>query len=132
MTVQKIVSKDGGAVKSNVGTYDLIATTKDIKPKPKDAELVFFNQGGYVGKYNLSYLLDGKPVSLSTGNLALGNKKNYIIPGRATNIHVKGESKTFLFWAPWKTIFDQDVTLGDICFKSYGTSLNPSFNNNCT
>lgn len=94
--------------------------------------LDFFNEGGYVAKYTLVYFVNGQPVVQNTGNLALGNRKSYALPSNATNIVVKGEATTGLVWAPWETIFDKAVpSVSATCFKSYGTTLNPKWDNNC-
>ncbi len=92
----------------------------------------FFNQGGYVARYVLSYTLNGQQKVENSGDKAIGQSASYEIHPDARNINVKGFAYTGLIWAPEKAIFDLSVSAtSNICLKSYGTTLNPSYNNNC-
>ncbi|BAB73286.1 metallophosphoesterase [Anabaena sp. FACHB-709] len=135
MTVEKVSSANGGASRTLDGTYTLKtgSPATPIAPAPEPGSITFFNQGGYVARYNLSYTSGGQKASFSTGNMALGNKKRYDLPADATNIKVRGEAKTGLIWNPWRDIFNRSIEhpRGSICFKSYSTTLNAKWNNSC-
>lgn len=132
MIIEKVSSLKGASTRTNVGTYSLIKPVKNLPPTPKNGKITFFNEGGYVAKFLLTYKLNGKKVSIHTGNMALGNKKSYDIPGNATNVYINGKSKTFVVWNPWKTIFNKWFkNVPNKCYKVYGTSLNPSHNTSC-
>lgn len=136
MTVEKISSANGGVSSTSDGTYALKAgaPSTPIAPAPKSGALTFFNEGGYVARYKLTYTSGGKEQSSSTGNLALGNKKLYELPADATNISIRGEVKTGLLWEPWRDIFNKKINhpRGAQCYKTYGTTLNAKWNNSCS
>jgi hypothetical protein len=91
--------------------------------------VTFFNEAGYVAKYTLTYMLDGQPQVFSTGSIALGSKRRFDIPGRATNIAVKGEADAVV---SWKSIFEKTFTSPpNQCFKTFGAIFSPQWNNNC-
>ncbi len=132
MTVEHVSSLSGKATKSNKSTYTVFNRAEAVQIPKEDGWVTFFNEAGYVARYTLSYTLNGKSQSFSTGNIALGNKRRYTIPGKATNVRVKGEGKTGLVWEPWRTTFDKSYNSSpNKCFKSYGTTLNQNWNNNC-
>lgn len=133
MVVEKVSSAAGVAGRERIGAFPL----KKDRPSapvvvPADGYINFFNQGGYVAKYSLSYTANGKQERFDTGEIALGNQRRYDIPGNAASIKIKGEAKTGLAWAPWKVIFDTSVPgIPKKCYKSYGTTLAPKWNNSC-
>jgi hypothetical protein len=99
---------------------------------PAPGWVVFANQGAFIAKYDLSYTLNGQPFSFKSGNITVGQKIKYDIPTNATNIIIKGEGQTGLVWEPWKTIFNKQFTSApNQCFKSFGTTLNQKWDNNC-
>ena len=101
--------------------------------EPSKMEITFFNQGGYVANFTLTYTANGSPVTDNSGNLSLGMTAVYDIPSGATNITVAGSEDTGLTWAPTKQIFRQPLAFGpSTCFKSYGTTLSPSWNHDCS
>lgn len=132
MKVTHVSSKDGKATLSNEQEYTVFNKAVAVTVPKADGQITFFNEAGYVARYSLTYNLNGQSKSFSTGNIALGNKKRYKIPSNATNIRVKGEGKTGLVWEPWRITFEKSYS-GVItkCFKSYGTTLNQKWNNNC-
>lgn len=104
----------------------------DSPQNAADGWVSFVNMSGYVARYTFKYTLDGKTLSLSTGNMELGKEQHFTIPGRATNILVKGEGMTGLLWEPWRTTFEKTFTTPpNQCFKSFGTTLNQQWDNNC-
>lgn len=132
MTVENVSSLNGASTRSNKQEYTLFDQSLTITPPPPDGWVTFFNEAGYVAKYTLTYTLNGQAKSFETGNIALGNKRRFDIPGNATNIKVKGEGQTGLVWEPWRTTFDQSFTSApNKCFKSYGTTLDQKWDNNC-
>jgi cytolysin (calcineurin-like family phosphatase) len=134
MTIEQISSKNGEVIRTTDGSYSLdtrIPNPPISMPTNKAGSITFFNQGGYVARYSLSYVLNGT-VRFSNGdNLSLGNKQLFELPAAATNILVRGEVNTGL---KWKEIFNQSIDHphAPLCFKSYGTTGNPQWNNSCT
>jgi hypothetical protein len=130
-----VISVDGKGVAWIVARDHSIwhCSTGDVLPLPTlGARVSFFNEAGYVSRYSVSYVLDKKPYAKSTGNISLGNKQFIDIPPNSINIVVKGEGKTGLVWEPWRTTFEQKYSRPTAkCFKSYGTTLDQKWNNNC-
>jgi cytolysin (calcineurin-like family phosphatase) len=135
MTVEQVSSANGGVSRTLDGTYPLKtgSPSTPIAPAPAPGSITFFNQGGYVARYNLNYTSGGRNASISTGNMALGNKKRYDLPADATNIKVRGEVKTGLIWNPWRDIFNVSIEhpRSSVCYKTYSTTLNAKWNNSC-
>jgi len=99
---------------------------------PNKGFVTFFNEGGFVARFELKYTYGGDEIVKKTGNMSLGNKVSYDIPADATNIFVKGEEKTGLVWEGWRTVFDLRFSSPpNNCFKLFGTTLKPKWNNNC-
>lgn len=91
--------------------------------------VTFSNQGGYIARYTLTYVVNGQAKTMETGNLTLGFNRRFDIPSNATNIKVKGEGQTGL---AWKTTFEKSFNSPpNQCFKSFGTTLNQLWDNNC-
>ncbi len=113
-----------------IGEYEVIDNPKNPPPvSPKDGYVTFSNQAGYVARYTLSYTLFGESKSYSSGNISLGQKKRFEVPGYATDIKVKGEGHTGF---SWKTTFEESLgSVPQVCFKSYGTTLSQKWSNNC-
>lgn len=94
--------------------------------------VTFFNEGGFKAKFHLEYTYNGTRYMEDTGDMNLGNKKTYYIPPTATDVWLKGEEQTGLVWEGWRTVFDLNFSgPPNNCFKLYGTTLNPKWNNNC-
>jgi cytolysin (calcineurin-like family phosphatase) len=136
MIVERISSVDGGASRTVDGTYPLITDTPatPVTPAPKPGAITFFNEGGYVARYTLVFTSNGEHQSYGTGNLALGNKRRFSLPADATNIRIRGEVKTGLVWEPWRDVFSKSIEHPHkaVCYKTYGTTLNAKWNNNCS
>jgi hypothetical protein len=105
----------------------------DVLPLPTPGgRIAFFNESGYVARYTVTYVVDKKPFTLTTGNVTLGQRREFELPPNAINVKVKGEGKTGLVWEPWRTTFEKTYKRAPtICFKSFGTTLNQNWNNNC-
>lgn len=84
------------------------------------------NSGGYVARFSVSYKFAGKDFSKDSGDFSLGVNKSIDVPAGATDIHLKVEEAWFI--NSWTTIFTQNfgspVTK---CYKIWGTTLNPSW-----
>ncbi|MBC7891194.1 MAG: hypothetical protein H7Y12_03190, partial [Sphingobacteriaceae bacterium] len=92
--------------------------------------VTFFNQSGYVARYQLFYFVTVNgvkiPYVIPTGDMALGNKKTLTIPGNATDIKLSGWTST------GREIFSQSyAATPKVCFKTYATIFSPQWNNNC-
>lgn len=99
---------------------------------PVIGHVTFFNEGGFVAKFKLQYAYNGQTVIEETGDMNLGNKKTYYIPPDATDIWLVAQEQTGLVWEGWRTVFDlRFPSPPNNCFKLYGTTLNPKWNNNC-
>jgi cytolysin (calcineurin-like family phosphatase) len=132
MTIEKVKSAGGGVNREANGSYklDMRVPNPPIPMPPKAGTVTFFNQGGYEARYTLSYVVHGQPQVFHTKNKAHGNKESFDLPSQATNISVRGQANTGF---GWKDIFNGPINhpRGPICFKSFGTTLNRQWNNNC-
>ncbi len=83
------------------------------------------NEGGYIARFSVSYKIDGKENTTSSGSFTLGVSKSIEIPANATDIRVKIEDE----WFPkqWTTVavrnYDAPVSKK---FVIAGTTLNPT------
>ncbi len=129
MTVEKISTLNGKVSESSKEEFTVFNKAVAVPIPKEDGWVTFFNEGGYVARYTLTYRLNGQTKTFSTGKLALGNKKRFEIPGSATNITLKGEADAVF---NWKEIFNKTFNSApNQCFKSYGTTISPKWNNNC-
>ena len=130
MTVEKVSSHNGKAVKTPGGTYTLYDKAEQVDIPRKPGKITFFNEGGYVARYFLTYYVNGSKKEFATGNMALGNKKSYSIPGNAKSITVKGQGDAVFSWTD---IFSQTLSEApeNKCYKTYATIFSPAWNNNC-
>lgn len=100
---------------------------------PLEGHVTVFNEGGFVAKFQLRYSENGEPKSFETGEMPLGNKKTYYIPPYAKDVWLVGWEQTGLVWEGWRKVFDLRFSAPpNQCFKLYGTTLNPKWNNDCT
>jgi tectonin-like protein len=95
-----------------------------------NGEVRFYNQGGYVAQYRLSYTLNGQNQEFTTPSLSVGFDKTYSIPYNATNIKVQGWALTGV--STWKEIFNLSVAQPTYtCYTSYGTVFASAYKNDC-
>jgi len=108
----------------------LCPTPNPPLPVPSKYDYVtFFNEGGYVARFFLTYEIENEKIECKTGRMALENKKTFDIPIGAVNIHIKAECDAVY---KWSKIFDIDLdTSPNKCYKVYGTVFAPKWNNNC-
>ncbi len=90
------------------------------------------NDGGFAARFTLRYTHNGMEQSFGSGDMALGNEHRFEIPVGASKIHLKGEEQTGLVWEGWRTVFDLNFdTPPNKCFRLYGTTLSPKWDNEC-
>ena len=100
---------------------------------PLEGHITVFNEGGFVAKFKLQYTENGEPRSFETGDMPIGNKKTYILPPHAKDVWLQAWEQTGLVWEGWRQVFDLRFSSPpNQCFKLYGTTLNPKWNNDCT
>ncbi len=96
-------------------------------------QVTFFNQGGYVAEYELSYVHNGNRKKYKTGRMVVGKQKTYLLPAGSKNVRVRGQAITGLFWEPTRVMFDKTYRKlsSEKCFKTYGTIFKTGWNSNC-
>ena len=100
---------------------------------PTEGYVTFFNMGGFEAKFELRYTYNGEEVVSETGIMRLGNKQTYNIPPYATDVWIIGKEQTGLVWEGWRTVFDlRFPSPPNKCYKLYGTTLKPKWDNDCT
>lgn len=116
-----------------------VCALDDTVPDPplpvpdQEGYATFFNEGGFVARFELRYTYNGTRIRRKTRDMDLGNKKTYEIPPSATDVRVIGREQTGLVWEGWRTVFDLEFpSPPNQCFKLYGTTLNPRWNNDCS
>jgi len=96
-----------------------------LPPAPAvDGEVRFFCQAGYVCRFTLKYVANGRSETKTTAPLPVGQEQSFSIPARATNIVASGE------WAAgvnaWRKLFERPIPRPTFTgFVSYGTIFNP-------
>jgi cytolysin (calcineurin-like family phosphatase) len=137
MTVSKMACPyDGNYSPTGEEWLCTLDDTQPVPPlpvPPTQGFVTFFNEGGFEAKFELQYTLaTGDRVIENSGTMRLGNKKTYNIPPNATDIWLIAKENTGLVWEGWRTVFDlRYPSPPNNCFKLYGTTLNPRWNNNC-
>ncbi len=118
-----------GAAGSTTTTTTPPATTTPAAPAPTNVTFSFFNQGGYVARYSVTFTSGGKTQTCSTGDTTAGFTKTCTVPADATGVKAFGQEATGLAWEPWRTVFNQSVAnpLSNKCYKTWGTTLNPQW-----
>lgn len=84
------------------------------------------NDGGYVAKFTVSYDLHGTRRTEDSGDFVREVSKEVAVPDGATDIDLKVEE----YWLPGQltTIFTTHFnTPQQKCYKIYGTTLNPGY-----
>lgn len=76
--------------------------------------------GGYVAKFRVTWTVNGRSKSYSSGNKTLGWQVKLSIPRQARNLRVHAEAKVFI--GTWRDIYKGGVGPGT--YKCYGTTLN--------
>jgi cytolysin (calcineurin-like family phosphatase) len=128
--IRKIVS----AAAIAIATVPMVTLTSNMALANEPSKITVFNQGGYVADYQVSYVLNGKKKSVTTRQLRLGQKQTFKIPGGSSNVRVRGQVYTGLAWERKRLIFEKtyDTAPGEVCFKTYGTTLAAKWDNECS
>jgi|APDOM4702015191_1054821.scaffolds.fasta_scaffold144618_2 cytolysin (calcineurin-like family phosphatase) len=117
-----------------IATVPMVALTANMaSANANPSKVTVFNQGGYVADYQISYNLNGKSQIRNLRNLRLGQKRTVTLPAGSTAVRVQSQVHTGLLWEPKRRIFDQSLNNApaEICFKTYGTTLNAKWDNQC-
>jgi hypothetical protein len=88
-------------------------------PHSLDGEVRFFCQAGFVSRFTLSYVVNGKSQSFTTASLNAGTEQSFPIPASATGIGVHGD-----WWngSSWQTLMNATLAGPTYTgFTSYGT-----------
>jgi hypothetical protein len=91
--------------------------------------IIVRNEGGYVARFKVQFVIEGKTITSDSGNFTAGVNKSVDIPSGATSIYLKVEEAWFI--NSWSTIFTKNFD--SPVEKSYtisGTTLNPSWKEN--
>jgi cytolysin (calcineurin-like family phosphatase) len=137
MTVSKMACPyDGNYAPTGDSWKCSLDDTQPVPPLPvplAQGFVTFFNKGGFEAKFELQYTaVSGDRVIENSGTMLLGNKKTYYIPPDATDIWLIATENTGLVWEGWRKVFDlRYPSPPNNCFKLYGTTLNPKWNNDC-
>lgn len=86
------------------------------------------SEAGYVARFSVSYQLDGKSYTKSSGNFSAGLNREVTLPAGANNIKLTVER---LIWSPpnkWELSFTESFDKLDYkrCYKIWGTTLVPA------
>jgi P pilus assembly chaperone PapD len=115
-TADAIKIPQSGSLQDAVEAHTTVATAGSILVR---------NEGGYVARFSVSYNLNGQDFTKDSGNFTLGVNASISIPAGATNIRLKVEE---MWGFGWSTIFHKSYAEPlTICFKIYGTTLDPKY-----
>jgi cytolysin (calcineurin-like family phosphatase) len=114
-----------------LATVPMIAISTGIAFAASSPKVTVFNQGGYVADYQVSYNMNGRQKEIKIPSLVVGKKQTVTLPVGSTNIRVKGQMQTGLFWEAKREIFNRTASDGS-CFKTYGTIFKVEWSNQCT
>lgn len=86
------------------------------------------SEAGYVARFGVSYKLDGKSYSKSSGDFSAGLNREVTVPAGATSIKLTVER--VIWWPPttWELSFTEtfDKLEEKRCYKIWGTTLVPA------
>lgn len=105
MTV-KIMDSSRGACEV-VKIFDPVPLKHPATNTP--GEVSVKNSGNYVARYNLSYSLGGKTMSIESGDMYQGDIVVYGIPAEATNLHLRMAG----LFVTWNEFMSQDIERPD-------------------
>ena len=88
--------------------------------------------GGYVGRWFVKWTSAGKSQEYKSGNKTSPLKKTVDLPGDAKNVQILAQAMTGLVWDSWREAINVHLNgPTNKFYKIYGTTLSPSWNNNC-
>lgn len=86
------------------------------------------NSGAYVSFVTIRYEDKNKRVqTASSGDLLAGNVYDFTVPGGGRVQRVESHTYTGLIWEPTRRIFLVEDRASDLCIKTWGTTLHPSW-----
>lgn len=105
-----------------------VAPQRQQQRPQESVRIVFRNNGGYVAKYQIIYVLNGQKREWNSGNMTVGQYKDVELPAGATAIVSGGWAKTL---TSWTSIFSQRTTntRTPYCFSTTGTVFSPKKSN---
>jgi cytolysin (calcineurin-like family phosphatase) len=117
-----------------IAVVPMVALTANMASANSNPKVTIFNQGGYVADYQISYSINGQSKNMTLRKLSLGQKRTVTLPAVSKNVRVRGQVYTGLAWESRRMIFDRKYNSlsSDICFKTYGTTLNAKWDNQCS
>lgn len=90
------------------------------------------HEGGYVARWMVTWMANNLPGVWASGNVTAPYQKTINLPGDAKQVRIYAEAMTGLVWDPWREAISKTETgPTNKCYKIYGTTLSPSWNNNC-
>lgn len=103
---------------------------KDVLTKHLEAgvagSITVRNEGGYVAKFSISYVFQGKELTKESDKFTAGVNKTLEIPQGASKIYLKTEEYWFI--GQTTTIFTQKLdTPATKSYKIWGTTLSPKW-----
>jgi len=85
------------------------------------------NAGGYVGKFTITYKIDGAYQTVDSGKYPVGQVRSLPIPPEATNVLVQGYLDVFI--NSWSVVFADSIGTPQFkCYKIGGTTTNSNWN----
>lgn len=89
-----------------------------------------FNESGYVARAKITYNQNGVPQTKTTGSLRINESKTIDIPKGVSDIKMLVERNDITRWI---NTFEENFGINppNKCYKLYGTTFNPQYNNNC-
>ena len=104
-----------------------IAASSSSNTNTNPGEVAFFNEGGYAARFFVTYTLNGAKKSFKSGSKPIGKRWNVNIPAGATSVTAKAERHTGFKWS--QIFYVTFPSPPKICYKVYGTTLSPKYNN---
>ncbi|WNZ45422.1 hypothetical protein Q2T42_26895 [Leptolyngbya boryana CZ1] len=125
-----------GLMAMTAATMTATHMTTNVAPStaqtPPPRLFQFINKGLYVARYQLSYTVNGRPVTHKTGDVVINRSVSFRVPGNATDIRTEGILFTGLFNETRRVFFHRFPTVPqNTCFTTFGTTLHPQQNQDC-
>ncbi|MDR2643229.1 MAG: hypothetical protein LBC74_10585 [Planctomycetaceae bacterium] len=107
-------------------TFVLDNHINNLEATQTSGSILVRNNGGYVSRFSVSFKLDGKDITVGSGEFTCGVNKSVAIPAAATDIYLKVEEAWFI--NSWSTIFTKNYSAPlTKSFEIGGTTLNPTW-----
>jgi len=112
--------------------------TDFVKVECEEKEEMFiklYHAGGYVAKFKISWVEDGKDKSWDSGDKTAGYSETVNLPYNAQDIRIAAWAYTGLVWDSLGEIIKELVTESlkqlNKCYRVYGTTLDRRWDSNC-